>query len=138
MGAGGERMNVRTERRFGVTATLSPEARRNLQAVRGSFSWDDLLDVLEMVCIEKETDLINTPASDEPAVLANHKMAKAAWQMFTHFQEKVNFEVSLYAEAAPSQPIPAMTREEMEHEHILNPTHFFEDDGGDESDRRVV
>jgi hypothetical protein len=48
----------------------------------------------------------------------------------------VNEEVSLYAEAAPSQPI-AMTREELEAEQILNPTHFFEDDG-DVSDRRLV
>jgi hypothetical protein len=134
-------MPVRTERRFGVTASLSPEARRNLVGIRRNYAWDDLLDVLEMVCIETETALINTPADDDKAVLANHKMAKAAWQMFETFQTKVDAEISLYVEASTaSQPIvvPPMTREELETEHLLNPTHFYADEDNDVSDRRVV
>lgn len=114
---------ARTERRFGVTAWLEPIQRRNLLMVRESEAWPDLLDVMEMCCIEIETDLINTPAENDAAVLANHKMAKAAWKIFTHFQNKVDEEISLYlASVVPKTPVPDLNSQEQWMENLLDPT----------------
>jgi hypothetical protein len=115
--------SIRNERRFGVTAELTPLQRRNLFQVRSSEVWPDLLDVMEMCCIEIETQLINTAADREAEVLANHKMAKAAWQIFTHLQEKVDKEISLYVNSnAQSAALPLLTAEEQLVENILDPT----------------
>jgi hypothetical protein len=114
---------VRTERRFGVTATLTAQARRNIMQVRNSAEWQDVLDVMEMVCIETEAALINTDAEQELEVLANHKMAKAAWQIFTHLQEKIDSEISLYLNSIATQPlVPELTQGEQDQENILDPT----------------
>ena len=114
---------LRTERSFGVTAELRPIQRRNLLSLRNSEVYPDLLDVMEMVCIETETKLINTDAADESAVLANHKMAKAAWQIFTHMQEKIDDEVKRYLSSQAKQPpIPELTEQERLMENILDPT----------------
>lgn len=114
---------TRTERTFGVTSELRPAQRRNLLAFRNSEVYPDVLDVLEMVCIETETKLINTEPSDEAAVLANHKMAKAAWQMFTHMQEKIDLEANAYLRSVePKPPIPELTDQEKLYENILDPT----------------
>jgi hypothetical protein len=114
---------MRTERSFGVTAGLRPIQRRNLMALRQSEVWGDLLDVIEMVCIETETVLINTDPASETEVLANHKMAKAAWQMFAHLQEKIDSEVQTYLQSVAKQPpIPAQTIEEQRIENLLDPT----------------
>lgn len=114
---------IRSERRFGVTAELTPLQRRNLFQVRNSETWPDLLDVMEMCCIEIETELINTAADREAEVLANHKMAKAAWQIFTHLQEKVDKEISLYVNSnAQIATLPMLTAEEQLVENMLDPT----------------
>lgn len=114
---------LRTERSFGVTAELKPVQRRNLLNLRNSEVYPDLLDVLEMVCIETETQLINTDAADENAVLANHKMAKAAWQMFVHMQEKIDEETKLYLQSqAKKPPVPELTPREQWIENVLDPT----------------
>jgi hypothetical protein len=116
---------LRSERSFGVTSELKPTQRRNLLNLQRSEVYPDLLDVLEMCCIETETRLINTDAADEAAVLANHKMAKAAWQIFTHMQEKIDSETKLYlASVAPKPPVPEMSEEEKRIENILDPTRF--------------
>lgn len=117
---------IRTERRFGVTGKLTPSQVRNLFALRNSETWPDLLDVMEQCCIEVETVLINTDADKEAEVLANHKMAKAAWMIFTHLQEKLNDVVSSYT-ASVEKPlfVPPITAEEMERENILNPTNYM-------------
>jgi hypothetical protein len=115
--------DIRTERRFGVTAELKPIQRRNLLGLRNSDVWDDCLDVMEMCCIEIETDLINTSADDEAAVLANHKMSKAAWKIFTHFQEKVQTEANLYLASVAKQPlVPQLTPREQWIESVLDAT----------------
>jgi hypothetical protein len=80
---------VRTERRFGVTAELQPIQRRNLLNVRNSEAWPDVLDVMEMCCIEIESRLINSDPANSEEVLANHKLSKAAWVIFTQFQELI-------------------------------------------------
>ena len=114
---------VRTERRFGVTAQLTTLQRRNLFQVRNSEAWSDVLDVMEMCCIETETHLINTEADREAEVLANHKMAKAAWQIFMHLQEKIDDEISQYLNSvAQKPPMPQATAEEQLIENILDPT----------------
>jgi hypothetical protein len=114
---------LRTDRSFGVTAELKPIQRRNLLSLRNSEVYPDLLDVMEMVCIETETKLINTDAADEPAVLANHKMAKAAWQLFIHMQEKIDTEVKLYLQSQAKQPpVPELTPREQWIENVLDPT----------------
>jgi hypothetical protein len=114
---------IRTERSFGVTASLRPQQRMHLMAFRNSEVYPDVLDVIEMVCIETETLLINTDASNEAEVLANHKMAKAAWQMFVHLQEKIDDEIKTYLQSVAKQPpIPDLTYEEQLVENILDPT----------------
>jgi hypothetical protein len=115
--------DLRTERTFGVTAELQPTQRRNLYNLVRSEIYPDLLDVLEMVCIEVETKLINTDPADEKSVLANHRMAKAAWQMFTHMQEKLDIEAKNFlASVAKPTPVAEMTREEQLVENLLDPT----------------
>lgn len=116
-------MTLRTERTLGVTAGLKPTQRRNLTMLKDSELYPDLLDVMEMVCIEVESNLINTDAADESAVLANHKMAKAAWQIFVHMQEKIAQESQLYLRSVAREPIiPQLTRQERWKESTLNPT----------------
>lgn len=122
-------MDVRTERSFGVTSTLRPSQRQHLLALVHSEVYPDLLDVMEMVCIEVETKLINTDPAIEAEVLANHRMAKAAWQMFTHMQEKIAEETKLYlASVEKTPPIPALTPREQMIENILDPTRPPPDD----------
>lgn len=113
---------IRTERRFGVTAQLDPNALRRIYITRQSDVWQDLLDVMEQCCIEVESVLINTDADDEKAVLANHKMSKAAWQMFTHFQERIDAEMNTYLSSMlPTPTAPPRPLEDLEREHLLNP-----------------
>jgi hypothetical protein len=120
---------IRTERRFGVTAKQTPTSIARLYALRLSETWDDLLDVMEQVCIEIESNLINTDAEKESAVLANHKMSKAAWQLFVHMQEKVDQCLSAYLSSVATQPEGIVfTPEERERENILNPTTSLQDD----------
>jgi hypothetical protein len=113
---------IRTGRTFGVTAALKSIQRRNLMAFRNSEVYPDVLDVLEMVCIETETVLINTEPSNEQEVLANHKMAKAAWLMFEHMQQKIDEEINKYLQSvATKPPIPELTYHEQMIENILDP-----------------
>jgi hypothetical protein len=116
-------MTLRTNRTFGVTAALEPIQRRNLTALRNSEVYDDLLDVMEMVCIEQETELINTDPADESAVLARHKMAKAAWQIFTGVQEKILSESQQHMRTVDkTPPIPPRTVQEQWMDATLDPT----------------
>ena len=117
-----EENTIRTERRFGVTAKLDPNALRRIYAMRSSDVWEDLLDVMEQCCIEIESALINTDADNENAVLANHKMSKAAWQIFTHFQERIDAEMGTYLSSLlPTPTAPTRPYEDLEREHLLNP-----------------
>jgi hypothetical protein len=120
---------TRTERRFGVTAKQTPNAIARLYALRLSETWEDLLDVMEQVCIEIESTLINTDADCEAEVLANHKMSKAAWQLFVHMQRKVDECLSTYLASVATQPEGVIfSAEERERENILNPTVDLQDD----------
>lgn len=112
---------IRTERRFGVTAQLDPNALRRLYQLRNDDVWQDLLDVMEQCCIEIESVLINTNADDERAVLANHKMSKAAWMIFTHFQERIDAELNTYLSSLLPTPTTPRPFADLEREHLLNP-----------------
>lgn len=112
---------IRTERRFGVTANLDPNALRRIYSMRASDTWQDLLDVMEQCCIEIESVLINTDADNEGAVLANHKMSKAAWQIFTHFQERIDAEIQTYLSSLLPTPTASRPYADLEREHLLNP-----------------
>lgn len=115
--------DIRTERSFGVTGELRPVQRAHLLAFVNSEVYPDVLDVMEMVCIEMETKLINTEPEDEAAVLANHRMAKAAWQIFTHMQTKISTEASTHLQTVTKRPpVPALTPQEQLIENILDPT----------------
>lgn len=115
-------LKPRTERRFGVMAKQSPNSVARLYALRVSETWQDLLDVLEQVCIEVESKLINTDPEQELEVLANHKMSKAAWMVFVHMQEKVDQCLNAYLSSVATQPEGRkFTDEEREREMILNP-----------------
>lgn len=114
---------LRTERTFGVTSELKPAQRMRLTAFLNSEVYPDVLDVMEMVCIEQESKLINTEAEEESAVLANHKLTKAAWQMFVHVQQKIADEAALYLRSVQKQPpVPQLTDRERFEENLLNPT----------------
>jgi hypothetical protein len=115
-------LKPRTERRFGVTADLSPGAVARLYSLRISETWEDLLDVMEQVCIEVESKLINTAPENSDEVLANHKMTKAAWMLFVHMQERVDASLNTYLSSVAIQPEGRIfTDEEREREMILNP-----------------
>lgn len=114
---------IRTERTFGVTSQLRPAQRMRLLAFLNSEVYPDVLDVMEMVCIELESKLINTEAEQEAAVLANHKMTKAAWLVFVHLQQKIADESALYLRSvAKKPPLPELTEQERYIENLLNPT----------------
>jgi hypothetical protein len=51
--------------------------------------FDAFLNLMERSCIEQDTRLINTDAKDEQAVLAQHRMSKAMWLLFTEIQLKI-------------------------------------------------
>src|SRR5947209_1834445 len=111
---------IRTERSFGVTGRLEPNQRIHLLHLVNSEVWPDLLDVMEMVCIELETKLINTDADKPDEVLANHQMAKSAWLVFTHMQEKIQLEAASHmASVVPKSVAPELTDEEAERDNIL-------------------
>ena len=114
---------IRTERRVGVTDGLRPIQRRNLMSLRHSEVWDDLLDLMEMACIEKETELINTDPAEKENVLTRHIVAKTMWITFAHMQERIDAEIAVYMASIASQPIgPEPDEEEEERENILDPT----------------
>lgn len=129
---------VRTQRRFGVTARLTPQQRNDLLTLRTNLGWPTLLDVFEMACIEQEGILINTDAADEKAVLANHRMAKAMWQMFAHVQDRIESELRSHLESVANQPVASgLTEEERYQNNVLNPTLYYEDpDAGIQQEAR--
>lgn len=51
-----------------------------------------LLDVIEMACVEQDTNLINADPAEPEKVLTAHMMSKAFWQIFVAIQKKVEYE----------------------------------------------
>jgi hypothetical protein len=87
---------IRTDRRWGVTSHFDNSDRQKLIQLRNSEAWPVLLDVFEQSLIEMESAYINLSVSDPQAVLANHSKLQAGWQMFTHFQQKIEEECQIF------------------------------------------
>jgi hypothetical protein len=85
---------IRKARTHGLRERLDPADRGHLLQIRFMPGYEVLLDLIEMACIEQETRLINVPVEDESTIVAEHKMAKAFWQVFQALQRKVNTEVN--------------------------------------------
>jgi hypothetical protein len=91
--------DIRDERTHGLKDHLTPSQRARLLSLRRSDGYEVLLDLMEMCCIEQETKLINVDVKDESGIIAEHRMAKAFWQVFTSLQKKVEVEVMLHTTA---------------------------------------
>jgi hypothetical protein len=116
---------IRSERRFGITGQLEPVQRQHLFALRNSEVWPDILDVLEMICIETETTLINTDAAQPAEVLVRHQSAQNMWRMFTHLQLKIDEQIAIFLSSVDRKPImPELTPREKMVENILDPTKY--------------
>jgi hypothetical protein len=87
---------IRDERTHGLRDHLTPSQRARLLTLQRSDGWEVLLDLMEMCCIEQETKLINVEVKDESGIIAEHRMAKAFWQVFTSLQKKVAVEVQMH------------------------------------------
>lgn len=85
----------RTERAF-RKVQLTPAQRGDLFTLRQSPGFTALLDMMEMACVEQESNLINVPATEPDTVLAEHRLSKAFWQVFIHFQKKVQIECDIH------------------------------------------
>lgn len=90
---------TRTERTQGLKERLIPAERAALLQIRHTDGYEVLLDIMEKACVEQETRLINLDVSEEPRILAEHKMAKAFWQVFVALQTKVEVEISIHLAA---------------------------------------
>lgn len=80
---------IRTERSHGLKAEPPVDEKQALYNLVNSAGWPALLNVLERCCIEQETRLINREVEDDKGILAEHKMSKAYWQIFTRMQRDV-------------------------------------------------
>lgn len=87
---------IRTERTHGIGQRLDASQRASLLQVRYTPGYEILLDLIEQICIEQETRLINQEARDEEGIVAEHRMAKAFWQVFVTLQTKVEVEIAIH------------------------------------------
>lgn len=86
---------IRTERTHGLREHLNASQRSSLLQVRHMPGYDVLLDLMEKACIEQETRLINVEVDQAETIVAEHRMAKAFWQVFTSLQKKVETEIAI-------------------------------------------
>jgi hypothetical protein len=80
----------------GLRSKLGVEQQAALFRLSEHPGYQVLLDVIEMACVEQDTRLINTDASTPEAVLTEHRMSKAFWQIFVAIQKKIEFERGEY------------------------------------------
>lgn len=85
---------IRDERTQGLQERLSPAQRSALLQIRYTPGYEAILDVMEMACIEQETRLINVEVDKPETIVAEHRMAKAFWQVFTAVQKKIEAEIN--------------------------------------------
>ena len=83
---------VRQPNTAGLRSKLTVQQKGELYRMSESPGYQVLLDVMEMACVEQDTKLINTDAADPDAVLNEHRMSKAFWQIFVAIQKKVEYE----------------------------------------------
>lgn len=87
---------LRAPNTAGLRSKLNTEQRSQLYRLSEHPGYQVLLDVIEMACVEQDTRLINTDASTPEAVLTEHRMSKAFWQIFIAIQKKIEFEREEY------------------------------------------
>lgn len=85
---------------------LSDGQKNDLLSLVKSPVWPTVLDLMECLCLEEETNLINVDAADEDRVLAFHKISKASWGHFVKFQKRVQQAVNEYLESVAAPPPP--------------------------------
>jgi hypothetical protein len=78
---------------------LSPEQRDELEEIMGMPGWEVLKTIHERTAEGFVSTLVETPADDEKAVLARHKLVNAAWIFFESVQRQCAFEVGINREA---------------------------------------
>jgi hypothetical protein len=84
--------SVRQSNTAGLRSQLTGAQRAALYRLSELPEYQALLDVIEMACVEQDTRLINTDAANPEAVLTEHRMSKAFWQIFVAIQKKVEYE----------------------------------------------
>lgn len=94
----------RTERTHGLKSEPDQNEKQALFNLVNSPAWPVLLDVLERACIQQETRLINCDVADEKAVLAEHRMSKAYWQIFVAMQKYVHQAAREFAGIVEERP----------------------------------
>lgn len=88
--------SVRQPNTAGTRSKLTGPQRQALFTLSESYGYQVLLDVMEMACIENDTNLINADGTDPELVLNLHRMSKARWQIFVAIQKKVEYERGEY------------------------------------------
>lgn len=94
----------RTERSHGLKATVRRDEQQALFNLVNTAAWPVLLDVIERCCIQQETRLINCDVADDKAILAEHRMSKAYWQIFVGMQKEVLHHAREFAGTEASVP----------------------------------
>lgn len=110
---------VRTERSYGMQGHLDAGQRASLLQVRNMPGYEVLLDLIEKLCIEQETKLINTETTAERDIIAEHRMAKAFWQIFAGLQKQVNREINLHMQELQSVVENAAARANYDEDQTL-------------------
>jgi hypothetical protein len=87
---------VRQPSTAGLRSVLTASQRAELYRLAESPGYQVLLDVMEMACVEQDTQLVNADPADPASVLAKHRMSKAFWQIFVAIQKKVEYEKGEY------------------------------------------
>lgn len=108
---------IRSQNTF-AKVQLTADRRSLLFSLRHHPGYEVFLDMMESVCVEQETNLVNAPASDAAVVLAEHKMAKAFWQVFVGVQKKVEFECAEHLSAAKRKEAEAEQSDELTDQQI--------------------
>ena len=113
---------IRTERTHGLKDALTSRQRAALVSIRHAEGYEALLDLIEMCCIEQETRLINAEVSDTEKILAEHRMAKAFWQIFQGVQKKVEVEIAIHTGLLEDQQYRRQNAEQYdEAQELLRP-----------------
>jgi hypothetical protein len=94
----------RTERTHGLKSEPDQNEKQALFNLVNSPAWGVLLDILERACIHQETRLINCEVVDTERIIAEHRMAKAYWQIFIAMQKFVHQAAREFAGIAEEVP----------------------------------
>lgn len=100
---------------------LTTKEQADLAAIISTPGFKVLKDIAESECKKFINVLVNTDASDDAKVLANHKKAQVAAQLFSGFIERINEEISQYTNAPrPSDKPVDITKGLLDIDDIMN------------------